>query len=231
MRILIAEDERKLGKFMKAGLVENGFEVDWTPNGDEALEWLTTREYAAAVLDIMLPGRDGLSVLRQIRKAGNSVPVIVATARTSLDERVEGLELGADDYLSKPFYVEELVARVRALVRRGGAGGGASNTLSCGDIVLDLVQHSVSRAGETLPLTAREFSLLELFMRSPNRVFTRTQLLERVWGYDFDPETNVVDVAVRRLRKKIGDNGDPAVIESVRGVGYRLARGGGHARG
>jgi two-component system OmpR family response regulator len=221
MRILVAEDERKIAGFIKQGLAENGFDADVCGNGDDAYTFLSTRPYDAAVLDIMLPGRDGLSVLRQIRSAGNKVPVIIVTARTSLNERIDGLNLGADDYLPKPFYVEELVARLRAVMRRA-AGAGSAGLLTAGGLTLDLVKHQVKRGEETLDLTAREFSLLELFMRSPDRVFTRTQLLEHVWGYDFDPETNLVDVTVRRLRKKIGDSPEHPLIDTVRGVGYKL---------
>ncbi len=219
MRVLIAEDERKLGKFVKAGLTECGFDVDWVQNGDEAFDHLSHRQYDAAVLDIMMPGRDGLSILRQLRSAGNSIPVLLATARTSLDERIEGLNLGADDYVSKPYYVEELAARLTAIVRRGAAGG-ASSVLHVGDVVLDLVRHEATFGDTVIPLTAREFSLLEYLMRSPGRVRTRTQILEHVWGYNFDPETNVVDVAIRRIRKKFTDANGDAGIESVRGVGY-----------
>lgn len=221
MRILVAEDERKIAGFIKQGLAENGFDADVCGNGDDAYTFLSTRPYDAAVLDIMLPGRDGLSVLRQIRSAGNKVPVIIVTARTSLNERIDGLNLGADDYLPKPFYVEELVARLHAVMRRA-AGAGSAGLLAVGGLTLDLVKHQVKRGEETLDLTAREFSLLELFMRSPDRVFTRTQLLEHVWGYDFDPETNLVDVTIRRLRKKIGDSPEHPLIDTVRGVGYKL---------
>ncbi|MCR5413246.1 MAG: response regulator transcription factor [Kiritimatiellae bacterium] len=224
MRVLIAEDERKLGKFVKAGLSESGFDVDWVQNGDEALDRLMNREYDAAVLDIMMPGRDGLSILRQLRKAGNSMPVLLATARTALDERIEGLNLGADDYISKPYYVEELAARLSAAVRRG-ASGVATSFLSVGDVRLDLVRHEAIIGGAAVPLTAREFSLLEYMMRSPGRVLTRTQILEHVWGYDFDPETNVVDVAIRRIRKKFNDAGGEIGIVSVRGVGYSYKEG------
>ncbi len=223
MRVLIAEDEGRLGKFVKAGLEESGFDVDWVKNGDEAFDRLTHREYDAAVLDIMMPGRDGLSILRQVRSSGNSVPILLATARTSLDERVEGLHLGADDYVSKPYFVEELAARLTAVVRR--RDGGATSVLQRGDITLDLVRHEASVNGSTVQLTSREFGLYEYLMRAPGRIRTRTQLLEHVWGYDFDPETNVVDVAIRRIRRKFADVGGDAAIESVRGVGYRFQGG------
>ena len=219
MRILLAEDERRLGKFVKTGLVESGFDVDWVLNGDEAYDRLSHHTYDAAVLDIMMPGRDGLSILRRLRQNGNSVPILIATARTALDERVEGLNLGADDYVSKPYYVEELAARLTAIVRRN-ASGGTSSVLRIGDVALDLVRHAASVGDREIALTAREFNLLEYLMRTPGRIHTRTQILEHVWGFDFDPGTNVVDVAVRRVRKKFADVGGDAGIVSVRGVGY-----------
>ncbi len=225
MRVLIAEDERKLGKFVKAGLSESGFDVDWVQNGDEALDRLLHREYDAAVLDIMMPGRDGLSVLKQLRKAGNHIPVLLATARTALDERIEGLNLGADDYVSKPYYVEELAARLTAVVRRQSAGN-VTSVISAGGIKLDLVKHEAVLPSGEVQLSAREFSLLEYLMRSPGRILTRTQILEHVWGYDFDPETNVVDVAIRRLRKKFSDFGVELPVASVRGVGYSFRKAG-----
>jgi DNA-binding response OmpR family regulator len=174
------------------------------------------------VLDIMLPGRDGLSILKGLRHAGNSTPVILLTARNELDDRVDGLNLGADDYLAKPFFVEELIARIHAMLRR--ISGERQNVLCVGSLKLDRITREVSWAGQSVDLTGREFNLIEYLMRSPGRVFTRTQILEHVWGYDFDPSTNVVDVCIQRIRKKIagigkGEN-DVSPIESVRGVGY-----------
>ncbi len=173
-------------------------------------------------LDIMLPGRDGLSILRGLREKKITVPVILLTARSALQERVEGLNLGADDYLSKPFYMEELLARIHAVTRR--AKGDHLSLLQSGPVTVNLISREVRVAKEKVELTVREFSLLELLMRSPGRVFTRTQILEHVWGYDFDPQTNVVDVYVRRLRSKVDVNPHAPLIETVRGVGYRVIK-------
>jgi len=222
MKVLLIEDDRKIASFVLKGLQEQGFVVDSCDDGDEGYLLATTQTYDVIVLDIMLPGRDGLSILRNLREQKNTVPVILLTARSALNERLEGLNLGADDYLCKPFFVEELVARIHAVARR--ASGDTLNLLQCGGLVVDLISREV-RAGEiSIDLTAREFSLLELLMRSPDRVFTRTQILEHVWGYDFDPQTNVVDVYIRRLRNKINVTEGVPVIESIRGVGYRLKR-------
>lgn len=223
MRILVAEDERKIASFIRQGLMEGGFDVDVTGHGDEAYDFLTSRSYDAAVLDIMLPGRDGLSILRSLREKGNLIPVIIVTARSGVNERIDGLNLGADDYLPKPFYMEELIARLHAVTRR--SSDSRSGFLIVADLKLDLIRHRVTRANQEIELTAREFSLLELLMRSPNRVFSRTQLLEHVWGYDFDPETNLVDVNIRRLRKKIDEGFPTSLIDTVRGVGYRIHTG------
>jgi DNA-binding response OmpR family regulator len=197
--------------------------VDHSGDGNEGLAKAQAREYDVIVLDIMLPGRDGLSVLKALRKAGKTTPVLLLTARNELDDRVEGLNLGADDYLSKPFFVEELVARIHALQRR--VSGERQNILAAGGLRLDRISREVHSLGQTVDLTGREFNLIEYLMRSPGRVFTRTQILEHVWGYDFDPSTNVVDVCIQRIRKKIGlgQNGE-SPIESVRGVGYRFRK-------
>lgn len=220
MRILVVEDERKIAGFIRQGLEEQGFDVEVSGNGDEAFTLATTRPYDVLVLDIMLPGRDGLSILRALRERKNAVPVILVTARTELNERIDGLNLGADDYLTKPFYVEELIARIHAVTRR--SKDTPLGILQVADLTVDLLQRHVHRGTREIDLTAREFSLLERLMRTPGRVYTRTQLLEHVWGYDFDPETNLVDVNIRRLRKKIDDEADTPLIETVRGVGYRI---------
>lgn len=222
MKILLVEDDRKIASFVKKGLKEQGFIVDVCANGDEGYSRAAGEAYDALVIDIMLPGRDGLSILRGLREEKNTVPVILLTARSALNERVEGLNLGADDYLCKPFYMEELLARIHAVTRR--AMGEQLNMMQAGDLVVNLITREVMLGKNKIELTSREFSLLELLMRSPGRVFTRTQILEHVWGYDFDPETNVTDVYVRRLRNKV--NRDPAFpfIETVRGVGYRLLK-------
>ena len=222
MRILVVEDERKIAGFIRQGLEEHGFDVDVCANGDDAFTLATTRPYDTLVLDIMLPGRDGLSILRALRERRNAVPVILVTARSELNERIDGLNLGADDYLTKPFYVEELVARIHAVTRR--AKDEPLSLLQVADLAVDLITRRVRRASRDIDLTAREFSLLEHLMRSPGRVYTRTQLLEHVWGYDFDPETNLVDVNIRRLRRKIDEPGETPLIETVRGVGYRIVK-------
>lgn len=194
--------------------------LDICRDGDAGYDQASTESYDVVLLDIMLPGRDGLSILRALREARNTVPVILLTARSGLDERVEGLNLGADDYLPKPFYMEELIARIIAVSRR--ASGDQLSVMSHGEIVLNLITREVKRNDEVLELTSREFNLLELLMRSPGRVYSRTQLLEHVWGYDFDPQTNVVDVYIRRVRGKIDSPETPSLIETVRGVGYRF---------
>jgi len=221
MKVLVVEDEKRILQFVKKGLEEAGFTIDTCENGNDGLERATSQAYDVVVLDIMLPGRDGLSVLRQLREKKNAVPVLLLTARTALDERVEGLNLGADDYLTKPFYVEELIARLHALGRR--STGQTLTVLQTGELVVNLVTREVTHAGKDIRLTSREFELLEYLMRSPGRVFTRTQILEHVWSYDFDPNTNLVDVHIQRLRKKLGAAGD-SLIETIRGVGYRFKK-------
>lgn len=220
MKILVAEDEPRLASFVTRGLEEQGFVVDACHRGDEALNLAATRHYGALVLDIMMPGRDGLSVLRQLRQAGNGVPALILSARGAPEERIEGLNQGADDYLAKPFHLDELVARVHALLRRGA--GRSASVLRAGDLVLSMLEREVSVQGVAVGLTTREFALLACLMRSPGRVLTRTQLCERVWNYHHDPGTNVVDVCVQRLRRKLGEFGER--IETVRAVGYRLRR-------
>ncbi|MBX3175756.1 MAG: response regulator transcription factor [Candidatus Hydrogenedentes bacterium] len=224
MNVLLVEDEKRIAGFVKKGLAEQGFQVDHVADGDEALERMLSRPYDAIVLDIMLPGRDGLSVLRQFRKKGHAAPVILLTARSALDERVEGLNAGADDYLTKPFYVEELVARLHAVIRR--ASDEPMSLLRAGEVAVNVLTREVTVGGEPVKLTAREFGLLEYMMRNPGRVYTRTQLLEHVWGYDFDPSTNLVDVHIQRLRKKVSPDKDNPLIETIRGVGYRVRKGG-----
>lgn len=222
MKVLVVEDEAQIAGFIRKGLEEQGFLVEWSADGNEGYRLASTRTYDAVVLDIMLPGRDGLSILRNLREKRNPVPVLLLTARTELNERVEGLNLGADDYLTKPFFVEELVARLHALVRR--ASGERLTVLQSGDLSVNLVTREVRRGDTPVHLTAREFNLLEYLMRSPGRVLTRTQILEHVWGYNFDPSTNLIDVHIQRLRKKLGSNGDAQYIETVRGVGYRFVK-------
>jgi len=221
MNVLVVEDEKKIAGFIRKGLKERGFAVTVCHNGDEGYLLARSKSFDAIILDIMLPGRDGLSILKNLRDQKNTVPVILLTARTEMNERVEGLNLGADDYVTKPFYVEELAARIHAVARRG-----ANDKLvifQSDDLTVNLATREVKRGDRNIELTPREFSLLEYLMRSPERVFTRTQILEHVWGYDFDPQTNLVDVCIQRVRKKLTDDDDDEhFIETVRGVGYRF---------
>lgn len=226
MKLLLVEDERKIADFVCAGFKEQGFAVEHCDNGIDGFARASDGTYDVIVLDIMIPGRDGLSILKGLRKAGNVTPVLLLTARNELDDRIEGLTLGADDYLAKPFFVEELIARIQAIVRR--VSGERQNVLVVGELKLDRISREVTWWGESIDLTSREFNLIEYLMRSPGRVFTRTQILEHVWGYDFDPSTNVVDVCIQRIRKKIASINpgieDHSPIESVRGVGYRFRK-------
>jgi len=222
MKVLLVEDDRKILSFIKKALKEQGFVVDTCENGDDGYDMAIEQAYDVLILDIMLPGRDGLSILRGLREKKITVPVIILTARSAIQERVEGLNLGADDYLNKPFYMEELLARIHAVARR--ATGDQLSIIQAGPLTVNLITREVKVGKEIVDLTTREFSLLELLMRSPGRVFTRTQILEHVWGYDFDPQTNVVDVYVRRLRSKIEADPDKPLIETVRGVGYRMIK-------
>ncbi len=222
MNILLVEDEARIAGFVGQGLREQGFVVEVCDNGTQGYALALDQDYDVVLLDIMVPGMDGLALLKNLRGAGHNVPVILITARNELDDRLAGLNLGADDYIAKPFYVEELVARIHAVVRR--SSGERQNFITAGPLRLDRITREVTCADRQVELTTREFNLLEYLMRSPGRVFTRTQILEHVWGYDFNPSTNVVDVAVQRLRKKIDPLGN-AHIESVRGVGYRFRAG------
>ena len=218
MKILLVEDDPKLASLTLKGLRARGFVVDHADNGDDGFTLATTRSYDALVLDIMLPGRDGLSILRQLRAKSLSVPVVLLTARSALNERLDGLNLGADDYLTKPYYVEELIARLHAVTRR--ASGVGLNILESGEVTANLVTREVRAGATAIELTAREFALLTYLLRSPGQTFTRAQICEHVWNYHFDPGTNLVDVYVQHLRKKFGEIG-LTLIETVRGVGYR----------
>ncbi len=226
MKVLLVEDEQKIAGFMSAGLKEQGFVVEHCDNGIDGYDRASAGSFDVIVLDIMLPGRDGLSILKSLRKSGNVTPIILLTARNELDDRIEGLSMGADDYLAKPFFVEELIARVMALLRR--VSGERQNVLAVGELRLDRISREVTWYGQSVDLTGREFNLVEYLMRSPGRVLTRTQILEHVWDYDFDPSTNVVDVCIQRIRKKVAsigvDAGGESPIESVRGVGYRFRK-------
>jgi DNA-binding response OmpR family regulator len=220
MRVLVVEDEKKTASFIRKALQAEGFSVDVCHRGDEALTAATATAFDGIVLDIMLPARDGLSVLKQLREQKNSTPVLLLSARGAVNERVEGLNAGADDYLPKPFVIAELVARVRSLGRRGGETKSAS--LRVADLTLDTVSHRAQRGEKTFDLTAREFRLLEFLMRSAGRICGRMSIIEKVWDYDFDPGTNLVDVYVKRLREKIDEGFEPKLLHTVRGVGYVL---------
>ena len=220
MRVLVVEDEKKTASFIRKALQAEGFAVDVFHNGDDALAAAKATPFDVIVLDIMLPGRDGLSVLKQLRERKNSTPVLLLSARGEVNERVEGLNAGADDYLPKPFELAELVARVRALMRRGGES--KSIVLRVADLQLDTVTHKAQRSEMEIELTAREYRLLEFLMRSAGRLCGRMMILEKVWDYDFDPGTNLVDVYIRRLREKIDTGFEPKLLHTVRGAGYIL---------
>jgi two-component system, OmpR family, response regulator len=218
MRVLVVEDERKTASFIRKALQAESFAVDVCGNGSDALLMANATPFDAIVLDIMLPGRDGLSVLRQLRDQKNSTPVLLLSARGQVNERVDGLNAGADDYLPKPFALAELIARVRALGRR--ATEPVALQLRVRDLVLDTVTHLARRGDRKIELTAREYRLLEFLMRTPGRICGRMAILEKVWDYNFDPGTNLVDVYVKRLREKVDDGFDIKLLHTVRGVGY-----------
>lgn len=220
MRILVVEDDKKIAAFIVKGLTRAGFSVDHAPDGELGLRMASSEPYAAAIVDIMLPKRDGLSLIGALRKGKVPVPVIVLSAKRSVSERVKGLAAGSDDYLAKPFAFAELLARVQALTRRGGPAEQAR--LTAGDLAMDLIGRQVSRAGTAIALQAREFKLLEYLMRNEGRPVSKVMILEHVWGYDFDPQTNVVDVLVCRLRDKIDKPFEGKMISTIRGVGYVL---------
>jgi heavy metal response regulator len=220
MRVLVVEDEKKTASFVRKALQAEGFAVDVCTNGDDALAAARATPFDGIVLDIMLPGRDGLSVLRQLRERKSVTPVLLLSARGEVNERVEGLNAGADDYLPKPFELVELVARVRALTRRGGET--KSTALRVADLTLDTLTRQAQRGETSIELTAREYRLLEFLMRSAGRLCGRMMILEKVWDYDFDPGTNLVDVYIRRLREKIDADFEPKLLHTVRGAGYVL---------
>jgi DNA-binding response OmpR family regulator len=220
MRVLVIEDEKKTASFIRKALQTEGYAVDVCHNGEEALATASATPYDAIVLDIMLPGRDGLSILRRWRQSDNRVPVLLVSARGEVNERVEGLDAGADDYLPKPFALVELAARVRALTRRGGDT--KSTVLRVADLTLDTVSRQARRGEVQIELTAREYRLLEFLMRSAGRLCGRMMILEKVWDYDFDPGTNLVDVYIKRLREKIDAEFEPKLLHTARGTGYVL---------
>ena len=220
MRILVVEDEKKVASFLKKGLEEEYYAVDTAFDGEEGLALAQINEYDLIILDIMLPKVDGMEVLRRIRGNGSSVPILMLTAKDSIEDIISGLDSGSDDYLTKPFSFAELLARVRALLRRKMKE--KTDILRVGDLSLSTSTHQVKRGERKIELTAKEYALLEYFMRNPNRILTRTLITEHVWDYHFDPETNVIDVYVNYLRKKIDQGFEKKLIHTIRGSGYRL---------
>ena len=219
MRVLVVEDEKKTASFISKALQAEGFAVDMVHNGEDALTAAQTAPFDVIVLDIMLPGRDGLSVLRLLRQRQKTMPVLLLSARGEVNERIDGLNLGADDYLAKPFVLDELVARVRALSRRP-SGDGRAVVLRLADLSVDTVGRKVKRAAKLIDLTTREYRLLEYLLSSQGRICGRMQILEKVWDYNFDPGTNLVDVYIRRVRDKIETGFETKLLHTVRGVGY-----------
>ena len=221
MRVLVVEDDPHIAEFVTAGLREAGYAVDHAADGEEAYALATNEPYDAAVVDLMLPRLDGLSLIERMRGTGVSTPVLILSAKRTVDDRVRGLQAGGDDYLTKPFAFAELLARVRALLRRG-TGTAAPTHLTAGPLAVDLLARGVSRAGQALDLQPREFALLEYLVRNAGRVVSKTEIQQHVWDFDFDPLTNVVEVLVHRLRQKVDHGFEPKLIHTVRGVGYVL---------
>jgi two-component system copper resistance phosphate regulon response regulator CusR len=221
MRILVVEDDPRIARFVSQGLREQTYAVDVTGDGEDALYKLAVNEYDAVILDLMIPGRDGLEVCRELRASGSNVPVLMLTARDALEDRIAGLDTGADDYLTKPFEVTELLARLRALLRRGHVVRPA--TIAVADLVIDTRAHSVTRAGRRIELTAKEYALLEYLARERGRVLGRAEIAEHVWDENFDPMSNLIDVNINRLRRKVDDGFAPPLIHTRRGEGYLLA--------
>ncbi|ROL61304.1 DNA-binding response regulator [Bacteroidetes/Chlorobi group bacterium ChocPot_Mid] len=221
MRILVIEDERKVANFIKHGLEEERYIVDTAYDGNTGLNMAINNQFDAILLDVMLPGKDGFVVLKELREAGILTPILMLTARGSTDDRVQGLDLGADDYLAKPFSFEELAARLRSILRRTGPD--KSTKLRCGDLILDTVSHFAYRSGVEIELTTKEYALLEYLMRNKNKILSRSTITQHVWRHNFDPESNIIDVYIKRLRSKIeGEDSAKPIIQSIRGVGYRL---------
>lgn len=221
MRILVVEDDKKIASFVARGLKEAGFAVDQAENGEDGLHLALAHPYDTAVIDLMLPKLDGLSLIEELRKKKVLTPVLILSARRSVDDRVKGLQAGGDDYLTKPFSFVELLARVQALIRRASRETEPTR-LVAGDLAIDLLAREVTRAGSRIDLQPREFALLEYLMRNAGRVVSKAMILEHVWGYDFDPLTNVVDVLVSRLRNKVDRQFEKKLIQTHRGVGYAL---------
>ena len=223
MRLLVVEDDKKIASFVVKGLTQAGFAVDHAADGKTALDRALSEPYAAAVIDIMLPELDGLELVGKLRRQNIAFPVLFLSAKRSVKDRVRGLRAGGDDYLTKPFSFSELLARVEALMRRSVVAAEPSR-LAAGELHMDLISREVSRSGRKIELQAREFSLLEYLLRNPGRPVSKAMILENVWNYDFDPQTNVVDVLVCRLREKVDRTFDKKMIETIRGVGYVLKR-------
>lgn len=222
MRLLVVEDDEKIGKYINQGLTQSGYAVDWAKDGEDGASFLSSYSYDLVILDILLPKLNGISLLEQSRKKGIKTPVLILSANRTVDDRVLGLQKGGDDYLVKPFSFSELLARVQALLRRSQQQNQQSEPtkLIVAGVTLDLLGRKVTREGQTIDVQAKEFSLLEIFMRNPGRVLSKTQLLESVWNYQFDPQTNVVDVLVFRLRAKMDKDFEKKLIHTIRGVGY-----------
>ncbi len=219
MRVLLIEDDLKIASFIKKGLIQAGFTVDYANNGEDGLHLALTEPYDAAVIDILIPKLDGLTVIKRMRTAKIEIPTIILSAKRSIENRVEGLQSGSDDYLVKPFAFTELLARIQALIRRA-TGTPETTFLKAGDISLDLLKREVTRAGRKIELQPREFALLEYLMRNAGRVVSKTMIIEHVWDYDFDPQTNIVEARISKLRDKV-DKGFPSkMIQTIRGAGY-----------
>lgn len=222
MRILVVEDDHKICAYVKRGLEEQGYAVDAAYTGLEALDWAEAAPYDLIILDLMLPEMDGITVCKQLRQRGDRVPILMLTARDAVDDRVAGLDAGADDYLVKPFAMRELLARVRAMTRRS-LDAPKSPVLRVADLELDTLTHYAKRSDSTIKLTAKEYAVLECLMREPERVLTRTLIAEHVWNYDVYNQSNVVDVYIRNLRRKIDDGHELKLIHTIRGAGYRIS--------
>lgn len=224
MRLLLVEDDHRIASYVKRGLEEDGYAVDVAYDGSDGLDWAQSAPYDLFILDVMLPGLDGFSLCRALRRQGIHAPVLMLTARDAVDDRVDGLDAGADDYLVKPFAFRELLARLRALLRRA-VDAPKSTVLQVDNLTLDTRTQRVQRGGRTIELTAKEFAVLECMMRDPGRVLSRTVIADHVWNYDAFNQSNVIDVYIRNLRRKIDDGSDRKLIETVRGVGYRVTVG------